>query len=154
MAAALQVEFTDEFGAWWDTPSEAEQESVDVSVRLLEAFGPSLGFPDSSGIVGSRHGHMRELRIQHKGRPLRVLYAFDPRRVAILLIGGDKTGSDRWYETFVPVADRLYELHLAQLRKEGLTDGYEVLRIAFAHVAAGSRAGRGTCVGQARGNAP
>jgi hypothetical protein len=66
---------------------------------------------------------MRELRIQHKGRPLRVLYAFDPRRVAILLIGGDKTGDDRWYETFVPVADRLYERHLAQLRKEGLTDG-------------------------------
>ena len=123
MSAAWQVEFTDEFGAWWDALSEAEQESVDVSVRLLEACGPGLGFPDSSGIVGSKHGHMRELRIQHKGRPLRVLYAFDPRRVAILLIGGDKTGDDRWYETFVPVADRLYERHLALLRKEGLTDG-------------------------------
>ena len=52
---------------------------------------------------------MRQLRIQHQGRPYRVLYAFDPRRVAILLIGGDKTGDDRWYETYVPIADRLYD---------------------------------------------
>jgi hypothetical protein len=49
-----------------------------------------------------------------------VLYAFDPRRVAILLIGGDKTGNDRWYEAFVPVADRLYDEHLTTLRREGL----------------------------------
>lgn len=62
---------------------------------------------------------MRELRIQHRGRPLRVLYAFDPRRAAILLIGGDKTGDDRWYEWMVPRAERLYEEHLAELRKEG-----------------------------------
>ena len=66
---------------------------------------------------------MRELRVQHAGRPYRVLYAFDPRRVAILLIGGDKTGNDRWYEQFVPVADRLYDAHLVLLRKEGSSDG-------------------------------
>jgi len=47
------------------------------------------------------------------------LYAFDPLRTAILLIGGDKTGDDRWYERFVPVADRLYEQHLDELRTEG-----------------------------------
>ena len=63
---------------------------------------------------------MRELRVQHRGRPYRVLYAFDPRRVAILLIGGDKTGHDRWYEQFVPVADRLYDRHLETLNREGL----------------------------------
>jgi hypothetical protein len=61
---------------------------------------------------------MRELRIQHQGRPYRVLYAFDPNRAAILLIGGDKTGSDRWYEIFVPIADRLFDNHLAELEKE------------------------------------
>lgn len=66
---------------------------------------------------------MRELRTQHDGRPLRTLYAFDPRRSAILLIGGDKTGDARWYETTVPVADRLYDEHLEQLRREGLIDG-------------------------------
>jgi hypothetical protein len=89
---------------------------------LLEHFGTQLPFPHSSGITGSKHGHMRELRIQHQGRPFRVLYAFDPRRTSILLIGGDETGNDRWYEMYVPVADRLYDEHLAQLRKEGLID--------------------------------
>jgi hypothetical protein len=64
---------------------------------------------------------MRELRVQHAGRPYRVLYAFDPRRAAILLIGGDKTGNDRWYEFFVPMADQIYSRHLEQLREEGET---------------------------------
>ena len=85
------VEYTDEPGAWWADLSEAEQESVDFSVRLLGEKGPSLGYPHSSGIETSKHAHMRELRVQHEGRPYRVLYAFDPRRSAILLIGGDKT---------------------------------------------------------------
>jgi hypothetical protein len=66
---------------------------------------------------------MRELRTQHDGRPLRTLYAFDPRRPAILPIGGDKTGDDHWYDVNVPVTDRLYDEHLAQLREEGLIDG-------------------------------
>jgi len=66
---------------------------------------------------------MRELRVQHKGRPYRILYAFDPRRVAILLIGGDKTGDDRWYNRYVPIADRLYEEHLIAIEKEGSRDG-------------------------------
>jgi len=66
---------------------------------------------------------MRELRTQHAGRPLRTLYAFDPRRAAILLIGGDKTGNNRWYETQIPIADRLYDQHLEQLKQEGLIDG-------------------------------
>jgi len=61
---------------------------------------------------------MRELRIQHRGRPYGVLYAFDPRRTAILLMGGDKTGDDRWYEKNVPLADRLLDQHLAGLRKK------------------------------------
>lgn len=74
-----------------------EDEQVDVGrvVELLVEHGPSLPFPYSSGIHGSRHRHMRELRIQHAGRPYRVLYGFDPRRAAILLLGGDKTGQDR-----------------------------------------------------------
>ena len=120
-----EVEYTDELGAWWDTLSEAEQESIDASVRLLEVRGPQLGYPYSSGINGSRHPHMRKLRIQHQGRPYRILYAFDPRRNAILLIGGDKTGDDRWYQVFVPQADDLYDTHVETLRKEA-DDGEEV----------------------------
>lgn len=123
MSAGWDVEYTDEFGRWWESLSEGEQESVAASVGLLEECGPMLGYPHSSGVRASRHGHMRELRTQHDGRPLRTLYAFDPRRAAILLLGGDKTGADRWYEINVPVADRLYDEHLAQLRREGLLDG-------------------------------
>ena len=62
---------------------------------------------------------MRELRVQHEGRPYRVFYAFDPRRMAILLIGGDKTGDDRFCERMVPIADRLYDEHLKTLQGEG-----------------------------------
>jgi len=123
---AWEVEFTDEFGRWWATLSEAEQESVAASVRLLEVRGPDLGFPHSSAISGSRHGHLRELRTQHRGRPLRTLYAFDPRRVAILLLGGDKTGDDRWYEVNVPKSERLYDEHLSQLTREGLIHGPKI----------------------------
>jgi len=61
---------------------------------------------------------MRELRTQSGGKPLRTLYAFNPLWTAILLIGGDKAGDDRWYGTFVPIADRLFEEHLRELRKE------------------------------------
>ncbi len=114
------VEYSDDFGAWWDRLTEEEQISLDASVRLLEALGPTLKYPHSSGINGSKHGHMRELRTQHDGRPYRTLYAFDPRRAAILLIAGDKTGQDRWYEENVPKADKLYDDHLATLEKEGL----------------------------------
>lgn len=118
-----EVEFTDGFGDWWNSLSEEEQESLDASVRLLEERGPALGFPHSSGIKGSRHSHMRELRTQRGGNPLRNLYAFDPSRAAILLIGGDKTGDERWYDKNIPIADRLYDEHLEQLRKEGLLHG-------------------------------
>ncbi|WP_245593192.1 type II toxin-antitoxin system RelE/ParE family toxin [Deinococcus frigens] len=91
-------------------------------MRLLEVRGPQLGFPHSSGIHGSIHSQMRELRVQHGGRLYRVLYVFDPRRHAILLIGGDKTGKDRWYTVFVPLADDLYDSHLETLYKEGQHD--------------------------------
>jgi hypothetical protein len=117
------VEYSDEFGTWWAGLTEDEQVSVAASVGLLEQSGPALPFPHSSGVKGSRHAHLRELRVQHQGRPYRVLYAFDPRRTAILLLGGDKTGRDRWYEEHIPRADRLYDEHLAELTREGLIDG-------------------------------
>ncbi len=100
------VLYTDEFEAWWNGLSTEEQDSIDRVVRMLMTEGPTLRFPYSSGIEGSAHSHMRELRIQPSGRPYRVLYAFDPNRDAVLLIGGDKTGNARWYEIFVPIADQ------------------------------------------------
>jgi hypothetical protein len=118
-----EVEYTDEFGEWWEGLTEEEQESVDAGVELLEKYGPRLQFPYSGGIKGSKYSRMRELRIQYAGDPYRVLYIFDPRRVALLLIGGDKTGDDRWYEKFVPIADRLYAEHLETLGQKEQEDG-------------------------------
>ena len=77
--------------------------------RTRARFG-AAGMPCASCASSTREGRT-------------VLYAFDPRRAAILLIGGDKTGNDRWYEENVPFADRLYDEHLEALRKEGLNDG-------------------------------
>lgn len=114
------VEHTDEFEEWWNGLTEGEQEAITASVELLAERGPTLPFPHSSGIEASKHDHMRELRVQIGGNPYRVFYAFDPRRTAILLIGGDKTGNDRFYEEYVPVADKLYDVHLEELAKEGL----------------------------------
>ena len=117
MDLAWDVEYSNQFGEWWEGLTAAEQKSVDFTVSLLQAMGPTLRMPHSSGIAISRHTHMRELRIQHEGRPYRVLYAFDPRRSAMLLIGGDKTGNNRWYEEYVPVADAIYDAHLRDLEK-------------------------------------
>lgn len=114
------IEYTDEFGAWWRDLSETHQDRVAAAVTLLESLGPSLPFPHASGINGSRHAHMRELRVQSGGNPLRIFYAFDPRRTAILLIGGDKTGRDRFYEEYIPIADDLYDEYIEELKKEGL----------------------------------
>jgi hypothetical protein len=115
---SYEVEYTDEFAGWWHELTAEEQDSLASVVGLLETKGPHLGSPHSSSIHGSRHGRMRELRVQHAGRPYRVLYAFDPRRVSILLIGGDKTGDRRWYSKMIPIADDLYDQHLREIAIE------------------------------------
>jgi hypothetical protein len=112
-----QVEFADEFEPWWDGLTTDQQGKVDAIVRVLEEHGPNLGFPYSSGVNGSRFPEMRELRVQCQGRPIRILYAFDPRRAAILLLGGDKTGDSDWYERNIPMADRIFETHLRELKE-------------------------------------
>ncbi|MBN1476242.1 type II toxin-antitoxin system RelE/ParE family toxin [Candidatus Sumerlaeota bacterium] len=110
-----EVEFTDEFEKWWNSLTGDEQESIAVSVRLLQERGPSLGHPHSSAIRGSKISSLRELRTMHRGRPLRTLYAFDPRRAAVLLIGGEKTGDPQWYRRHVPRAERIYRQHLREI---------------------------------------
>lgn len=114
------IEFTDEFDEWWATLSEKEQASIDNAVKVLSEDGPSLGRPYVDTIEGSKHTNMKELRTQSQGNPLRTFFAFDPRRTAILLIGGDKTGDKRFYDRMIPIADGLYDTYLEELRKEGL----------------------------------
>lgn len=120
MAVSWDVEYTDEFNDWWTGLTEDEQDAVAVGIRKLETLGLALGYPHSSQVKGSKHGHMRELRIQVQGRPFRIFYAFNPERNAILLIGGDKgaLGDDRFYEVYIPLADSIYDEHLAELAAE------------------------------------
>lgn len=114
-----EVEYTNEFLAWWETLVEDDQEAVGGAVEILQEDGPALGRPLVDTIKGSRHSNMKELR--PAGTNIRVLFVFDPRRMAILLIGGDKTNHwGAWYEEMIPVADELYNEHLAILREEGL----------------------------------
>jgi len=113
-----EVEYTDTFGAWWDRLSPEQQERVTAAVELLEQSGPALGRPLVDTLKGSRHPNMKELR-PHGGH-MRVLFAFDPRRTAILLLGGDKSRRwSSWYAEAIPAADRLYDEHLQELRNEG-----------------------------------
>lgn len=107
-----EVVVTDEFKAWYEALLIDEQESVFRSVTLLEARGVTLGYPHSSAIEGCRRP-LRELRVQHEGRPYRVLYAFDPERRAVLLLGGNKGGNDRFYEQMVPRVEALWDQYLA-----------------------------------------
>jgi hypothetical protein len=112
----VEVEGTEEFEAWFLALAEKEAERVARVVGLLEEKGVALGFPYSSEIKGSQA--LRELRVQSGGHPLRVFYAFDPLRRAVLLLGGDQTGDDRFYETFVPRLEQIWAEYLANLEKE------------------------------------
>ena len=105
-----EVIATDEFRDWYRTLDDGDGRAVARAVDRLEMMGVSLPFPYSSAIAGSRYA-LRELRIQSGGRPLRVFYAFDVRRDAVLLLGGDKTGDDRFYERMIPTAERLWNTY-------------------------------------------
>lgn len=113
------IEYTDEFGEWWDTLTDVEKDDVEFVVLLLGEQGPTLGYPYTSKIQNTKY-NLRELRIQCQGNPYRVLYAFDPRRSAILLLGGEKTGDAQLYQKSIPLAEKLYEEHIKTLQQEGL----------------------------------
>jgi hypothetical protein len=116
---AWEVEYTDEFEAWWRTLERDAQDQIDASIDVLQLRGPGLGRPLADTIRGSRHPNMKELR--PASGSIRIIFAFDPRRMAILLIGGDKAKRwQSWYDEMIPIADRLYDVHLDTLRREGL----------------------------------
>jgi hypothetical protein len=108
-----EVVGTADFEAWFLDLDDLDSRAVARVVGLLESRGPRLGFPHSSAIRGSRYA-FRELRIQSRGHPLRVIYAFDPHRQAVLLMGGDKAGDDRFYQWIVPKAEVLWEEYLRE----------------------------------------
>jgi hypothetical protein len=107
------AERTDEFDEWWEGLMDQEQRKVVASVEALQELGPSAGRPLADTVEGSRHPNMKELRIT---QTMRVFFAFDPERTAVLLVGGDKAGkTKRFYKRMIPVADRIYDRHLREL---------------------------------------
>ena len=107
-----------EFDRWFEELDSADRDRLDAPIRALEAIGPVLGRPYVDTLNASRHANMKELR--KPGSTLRVFFAFDPKRRAVLLIGGDKSGEKAFYERMIPLADRLLDEHLKELRREGL----------------------------------
>jgi hypothetical protein len=108
-----EVIVTDEFKAWYEDLSEGHQDSVFHVVGLLEGRGTTLGFPHSSDLKGTKVA-LRELRVKAQGAQIRVAYAFDPERNAVLLLGGDKTGDDRFYEWLIPAAEKIWAQYLVE----------------------------------------
>jgi hypothetical protein len=116
---AWDVEWTAEAGAWYRDLEFDDMNHVAEAIARLAEVGPRLGRPTVDRIKGSRYHHMKELR--PVGGHMRALFAFDPRRVAVVLVGGDKTGDwTGWYHRHIRIADALYDDHLARLRAEGL----------------------------------
>jgi hypothetical protein len=114
---AWPVEVTVEFEAWYSGLGNSDREAVNAAVDAVEERGPGLGRPLVGVVTGSCHGHLKELRIG----TIRILFGFDPRPTAILLLAGDKRGEwSAWYPKAIAAADDLYDLYLAELGEEGL----------------------------------
>lgn len=115
---AYVVRFVEDCYFWFCKLNDDEKAAVTATIKVLKEYGPQLSYPYSSKIYESNFSHMRELRIQHKGKPYRILYIFDPHRSAILLVGGNKTGDERWYKKHIPLADKLYKKYLNSLERK------------------------------------
>ena len=117
---AWEIEFTDEFNEWWSTLTMPEQRALSSRIARLRAYGNTLSRKYSKRVRVRNGLEMHELRAKHEGRPLRSLYAFDPRMIAIVLLGGDKTGDSEFYPRNIPIAYDLYDAHVARMGREGL----------------------------------
>ncbi len=112
-----EVSGTDEFADWYAALDPIDQARIDERVELLAADGPALRRPVVGEITTSAYKNMKELRATSGRAHLRVLFIFDPRREAILLLGGNKAEDSKWnewYVTAVPVADALYGEYLRE----------------------------------------
>jgi hypothetical protein len=115
---AWTVIFHREFDAEFRAMEEDLQDELLAHAKLVQEFGPGLGRPAVDALKGSGHSNMKELRFAWQGKVWRVAFAFDPRREAILLAGGDKGGADerRFYKRLIATANRRFNEHLAALK--------------------------------------
>ncbi|MEJ6124012.1 type II toxin-antitoxin system RelE/ParE family toxin [Vibrio sp. 2-Bac 85] len=109
---------TDHFDDWFDSQPDDVQEKMLAGLVALQSGGPGVGRPLVDTVNASNHKNMKELRVQHRGEPLRAFFAFDPRRQAIVLCAGNKVGNEkRFYKQMIPIADKEFSKHLADLEK-------------------------------------
>lgn len=101
-----------EFKRWLETMNKAEQNDVLAALVLLRQYGYQLSRPYADTLKGSNLTNLKELRIQHAGKPYRAFYIFDPKRQAIMLCGGDKTSDKRFYKRMIPIAESIYQRYL------------------------------------------
>jgi hypothetical protein len=114
------VKTTEIFDAWFTDLGADGQVEVIATVELLKRLGPQLGRPHADTLNGSRHANMKELRASTSDKVLRIVFAFDPERNAILLVAGDKSGvsQKRFYKQLIAKADMLYDGHWAKLKSK------------------------------------
>ena len=117
-----QVLLDADFKAWLLDQEQKVQTAIFAHIGLLKAFGPTLGRPQVDTLKGSRLTNLKELRVQYQGEPWRVLFVFDPKRRAILLVGGNKQGDARWYKKAIPVAEQRYQRHVEQMEHDNDRD--------------------------------
>ena len=113
-----KVVTTDEFDGWFAELDEDAQAEIIAKVELLKLLGPRLSRPHADTLSGAKHANMKELRADTADKVMRIAFAFDPERKAILLAAGNKTGvgQKRFYKQLIAKADELYDAHLAQLK--------------------------------------
>lgn len=106
------IRFGKVFEQWLFEQEEGLQDKVLADLLNLQHYGPRLPRPYADTVKGSRYKHMKELRIQYAGRPVRAFFAFDPVRQAIVLCAGDKSNDKTFYEKMIRIADAEFSLHL------------------------------------------
>lgn len=119
------VIYLDEFATWLDEQEEGLQLRTLANFELLKERGPLLNRPYVDTLKGSEIANLKELRISYENAPIRILFAFDPKQQAIVILGGNKQGDKRWYDVNIPLAEKRYKKHLEdqkaddeQIRKE------------------------------------
>jgi hypothetical protein len=119
-----KIERTQEYSFWYKSLDEDAREAVLQGVLILSEIGPILGRPQVDTIEHSKYPNMKELRVQNKKRVYRIFFAFDKKRVGILLIGGDKKGlsDSEFYGKMIPIADEIYRNHIEMIEKEDKYD--------------------------------
>ena len=112
------VSTTSIFDNWFSEPGEVEKAEIIAKVELVKLLGPQLNRPHADTLNGSKHANLKELRADTAGCVMRIAFAFDPDRAAILLSGGDKSGVNqkRFYKQLIAKADELYDAHVAAIK--------------------------------------